>query len=304
MTVIFLGTGAATPTLFRWPSSTAISRGGETLLFDCGEGAQVQFLRAKLRPGKLNRVFISHLHGDHFNGLIGLLSSLQLAGRDKRLHLYGPEGLADYLGYMQKLSRFTLGFPLQIEEVSQETDEEVWEMSYYTVTARRLTHRVQTLGFRLAEKPKRGKFDNDEADRLGVTSGPLRSQLLRGRTVVLPDGSQVAPEQVIGPDRPGKTIAICLDSAPCANAIQLAKDADLLIHEGTFDKSLTRLARETGHSTVVQAAKVAKQAGARRLVVTHISSRYNPDYEPELLAQTKEIFPEAEIAQDLMQIDV
>ncbi len=303
MRVILLGTGAATPTLKRWPTSTAIRRPGEILLFDCCEGAQVQFLRAKLKPGKLSRIFISHFHGDHFNGLIGLLTSMQLGGRDKELYLYGPSGLADYLAYMQKLSRFRFGYPIHITEVPEGMASTRWDMGYYSITAMPLAHRMPSLGFRLQEKPRPGKFDEEAANRLGI-SGPLRNLLQQGQPVELPDGARVLPAQVLGPPRMGRKVAICLDTQPCDNAVRLAHDADVLIHEGTFDASKTEWARETGHSTVKQAAEIARQAGARKLVLTHISARYDNSGEKQLLTEAQEVFPNSHIGFDLMRIEV
>lgn len=304
MRIILLGTGAATPTLLRWPTSTAIMRGGEILLFDCGEGTQVQFLRAKLKPGKLTRIFISHFHGDHFNGLVGLLTSLQLTGRDKEIHLYSPVGLADYLQYMQKLSQFSFVYPIHVHEVPDDADEIIWDLGQYTVTAMPLSHRVRTLGFRVDEKEKPGRFDEAEAERLGIGSGPLRGLLQKGQSVQLPDGTVVHPEQFIGPKRPGKKAAICLDTEPCANAITLANDVDVLIHEGTFIDDKIEWAQDTGHSTAAQAARVAKEAGAHKLILTHISARYDRSNEKQLLQEAQEIFANTVVGYDLMREDI
>lgn len=304
MRIVLLGTGAATPTLLRWPTSTAILRSRETLLFDCGEGTQVQFLRAKLKPGKLARIFISHFHGDHFNGLIGMLTSMQLSGRQKELQLYGPKGLAEYLTFMQSVSQVTFGYSIHLNEVAAGVEKTVWDMGEYTVTAMPLTHRMTTLGFRIEEQKRPGKFDQTSAERLGIASGPVRRLLKQGQTVELPDGTQVEPEQVIGPTRPGKKIAVCLDTVPCKNAVTLAKNVDVLIHEGTFETSKTAWAQDTGHSTAAQAANIAKEAGARKLILTHISARYDKTGEKHLLAEAREIFPNTIMGFDLMRVEV
>src|SRR3990172_7253781 len=159
MDIIFLGTSAAMPTLSRWPSAIAVFREGEVLLFDCGEGTQVQYTKAGLRPGKLSRIFISHFHGDHVYGLIGLLTTMQLNGRDTPLHLYGPEGLQDYLKYMERLSHFTFRYKIEFYEVRASSDKTVWDCGEYSITAMPLEHRIFTLGYRLEEKPKPGKFN-------------------------------------------------------------------------------------------------------------------------------------------------
>ena len=304
MEIVFLGTGAATPTLQRWPTSIAVVRARETLLFDCGEGAQVMFLRAHLKPGKLSRIFISHFHGDHFNGLIGLLTSLQLNGRDRPLSIYGPHGIAGYLDYMQKLSKFTFRFDVRLHEIPPDSKETTWNFKTYAVTAMPLEHRIPTYGFRLTEKPLPGKFDIEAAARLGIPDGPVRGLLQRGQSIELADGTRVAPSQVIGPERAGNNIAICTDTLPCENAVRLAQNADVLVHEGTFDVSKSEWAHETGHSTVGQAAQIAQQACVKKLVLTHISARYGPEDEPELLSQAQEIFPNSMIAHDMLRVEV
>ncbi len=304
MEIVLLGTGAATPTLHRRPTSTAVILNGEISLFDCGEGTQLQLLKAKLRPGKLARIFISHLHGDHFNGLIGLLTSLQLGGREKVLHLYGPEGTKDYLAFMQNLTGFRFDYILAVSEFDGAAEEIIWEFDACTVTARPLQHRIFTAGFRFEEKPGLGKFDSEKAAKLGIPPGPLRSHLQNGKSIELPDGRRIEPVEVVGPPRPGKKVAICLDTQPCENAVKLARDVDLLIHEGTFEHARVKLAGETGHSTVVQAAEIAKNAGVQRLIITHISARYREEEAVALAEQACAVFTRAVIGRDLMRIVV
>ncbi len=304
MEIVLLGTGAATPTLHRWPTSTAVLLDGEILLFDCGEGTQVQFLKAKLRPGKLSRIFISHFHGDHFYGLIGILTSLQLAGRQTPLYLYGPAGLREHIRQMRALSQFRPGYELHISEIEPSATGKTWEMEGYTVAARPLRHRIFTAGFRLEENSRPGKFDVEKAVALGVPDGPLRRRLQAGESIEIAGGRRVSPGEIIGPSRPGRKLAICLDTAPCGNAVALAKDVDVLIHDGTFAGGMEERAAETGHSTVAQAAQVARDAGAARLIVTHISARYGAGDEAALLEEARTIFPNAGIAADLMRVTV
>jgi len=304
MEIVLLGTGAALPTKSRCTSATALIRLGEILLFDCGEGTQVQFQKAQLKPGKLSRIFISHFHGDHFYGLIGLLTSLQLGGRIKPLFLYGPKGLSEYLSFMQKMSLFTLGYPITVCEVENDLEENIWDFKEYSITALPLNHRILTLGFRLEEKPRPGKFDIKKAEQLSIPDGPLRASLQNGETVVLPNGKEIKPTQVLGPERPGQTVAICLDSRPCQNSVRLARNADLLIHEATFDDSRKERADETCHSTGAQAAQIAKEAKAKKLLLTHISARYEKNDAEEFLAQATRIFPNTILGQDLMRIEV
>lgn len=264
----------------------------------------MQFQRAGLKPGKLSRIFISHFHGDHFYGLVGLLTSLQMGGREKALNIYGPEGLRKYLTFMQQFSQFTFEYDVAVHEVQESSGDKVWDLGEYFVKAKPLEHRMFVLGFRVEEKPKPGKFNVAEAERLGIPDGPLRRLLQKGETVVLPDGKEISPSQVLGPERAGKNIAFCLDTTPCRNAIELARDADLLVHEGTFDEAQTEWANTTGHSTVEQAATIALEAGAKKLVLTHISARYKENDEQRLLTQAKKVFPNTVLGRDLMRIEV
>jgi ribonuclease Z len=304
MEIVLLGTSAGLPTRLRKMSSMALIRGGEMLIFDCGEGTQMQLQKAGLKPGKLSGIFISHFHGDHFFGLIGLLASLKLGDRKKGLNLYGPQGLAEYLEFMKRFSNITFGYEIVIHEVKHNSEEHVWDLGDYLVVAKPLAHRIFILGFRIEEKPKPGKFNVEAAQKLGIPDGPLRGLLQKGKPVSLPSGKEVKPSQVVGPKRPGKKVAICLDTKPCSNAIALAKEVDLLVHEGTFDASESDWAETTGHSTVAQAATVAKEAKAKKLVITHISARYTEADEERLLAQARNIFPATLLGGDLMRIPI
>jgi len=304
MEIVLLGTGAAAPTLRRNTTATALLRESELFLFDCGEATQIQLQRARLKPGKLARIFISHFHGDHFYGLIGLLTSLQLANRQQPLHIYGPTGLGRYLAFMQELSQFRFQFELIAREVEGGCDVTTWDFADYSVSARPLNHRLATYGFLFEEHARAGKFDSAKARRLGIPVGPQRGKLQRGQDVTLADGRIIRSEQVVGPEKPGKKVALCLDTAPCKNAERLAKDVDLLIHEATYDGKRGDLAKKTGHSTVVEAAKTASKAGARKLLVTHISSRYEPEYERVLLQQAKRYFQNTIVGTDLMRLEV
>ncbi len=304
MKIVFLGTGAAVPTLTRWPSSIALIYAGEILLFDCGEGVQVQFLKARLKPGKLTKIFISHFHGDHLYGLIGLLTTLQLNGRDKDLNLYAPKGVKNYLDFMEKLSQFTFRYKINYFEIESDASEISWDCGDYQISAKSLQHRTPTFGYRFEEKPKPGKFNVEKAEELGIPDGPVRAKLAQGEKVVLSDGTEISPKEIIGEPRKGKKLAICMDTLPCENAIALAQEVDLLIHEGTFEAARSELAQETGHSTVTQAAEIAQKARVKKLILTHISARYNDKHVADLTAEAQAVFPETRIATDLMKIDI
>jgi ribonuclease Z len=298
--VTFLGTSSGAPTLQRSLACVAVQRQGELFLFDCGEAAQVQFRRAGMPFGKIAGIFISHLHGDHVTGLMGFLMTLHMAERSAPLLLCGPPGLAEYVRCSRKALHTAFGYRLEIVE-SREA-RILWETPRYRIRCAPLDHRLFCLGFALEEAPRPGRFQLETARALGVPEGPLFGRLQRGETVTLPDGREVHPEAVLGPARPGLKLAYCTDTRPCAASVELAQGADLLIHEGTFAADAAAEANLKGHSTVAQAAEIARMAGARRLAVTHISPRYADS--GLLRDQVRAIFPESQVASDLDRISL
>jgi len=297
--IIFLGTGAAAPINGRNLSGTVVMRQGEIFLFDCGEGTQMQFRQAGLRPGKLRYILITHLHGDHLFGLPGLLTSMHMAGCHQQIELFGPVGIAEYMRVHQQLCQFTLGYPLQIHEISATTPAVLWQTAEFQIEWQPLSHRIFTAGYALIEAARPGRFNVARADQLGVPNGPARGRLQRGETVVLTDGRHVHPENVLGPPRPGLKLAYCLDTVPCAGAEKLAVNADVLIADSTFPHIDAEHARETGHSTATDAANLALNVGARQLLLTHFSGRLTREDLPALVAEARAIFPNSEAATDL-----
>ena len=303
MRVIPLGTSSGRPTLKRNVSALAVAREAEWLLFDCGEGTQVQIARAGLSPSRLSAVFITHLHGDHFNGLPGLLSTMGLDRRTRNLALTGPRGIREYLDLLQRLRVAFLTYPVALKEFSSIPEPTlVYETAEYTVSALALDHRLFALGYRIDERPRPGRFSVEQARRLGVPEGPLWGRLQSGEDVRLDDKSVVRSSDVVGPARPGKSVAYCLDTRPCEMAVWLARDVDLLIHEATYTEEFAAEAQQYGHSTAAQAARTARDAGARRLLITHFSTRF-PDPTP-LLQEARAIFPDTLLAEDLAEIEV
>jgi ribonuclease Z len=301
MRLVFLGTSSATPTRRRFLPSAALVRLGEMFLLDCGEGTQIRFKRLNLGLAPLSWILISHLHGDHITGLMGLLMSLQMGERNAPLRLVGPPGLREYVLTNKRLLRTDFGFPLEFVEL-QGRHRLVHESQEYVLEAALLDHRVPCYGYALAEKDRPGRFDLAAARALGVPAGPLFGQLQRGATVTLDDGREVRPEQVLGPARPGRRVAYVTDTRPCANGLLLARGADLLVHEATFGAELADDARVKKHSTAAEAATVARDAGAKRLVLTHVSPRY-VDLEP-LRAEAEAVFSPVELADDLREFAV
>jgi ribonuclease Z len=303
MRVITLGTSSGKPTLRRNVSGLAVAREAEWLLFDCGEGTQVQIARAGLSPSRLSAVFITHLHGDHFNGLAGLLSTMGLDRRTRNLGLIGPRGISEYLDLLERLRVLFLTYPIKLAEYSSLPQLTiVHETAEYTVSGRALDHRLFALGYRIDERPRLGRFDVQKARALGVPEGPLWGRLQSGEDVRLDGKNVVRSSDVMGPPRPGKSIAYCLDTRPCAMSVELARDVDLLIHEATYTEEFAGDAQTYGHSTAAQAARTARDAGARQLLITHFSSRYS-DPTP-LLEEARAIFPDTVLAEDLVEIEV
>ncbi|RMF89947.1 MAG: ribonuclease Z [Nitrospinota bacterium] len=299
MKIVMLGTSSATPTAERNPSATAVIWEGEILLFDCGEGTQIQMRKAGLRIGRLTKIFITHLHGDHVLGLPGLLSTYEISGRIAPLHLYGPAEVQEYVETSQKLLRLTLSYPLLFHEVGPGL---VCEEQRYYVEALPLRHVGRTFGYALQEKDRPGRFNVEAALQLGVPAGPLFGQLQRGFPVVTPAGNTVYPEQVLGPTRPGRRIAYCLDTRPCPEAEKLAQGADLLIYDSTYGPGDEAKAAERGHSTAQEAVEVALRAGAKRLILTHIGSQYN--VRGKALSMLRRRFPAVEVAADLASWEI
>jgi len=303
MRVIPLGTSSGKPTLKRNVSALAVAREAEWLLFDCGEGTQMQITRAGLSPSRLSAVFITHLHGDHFNGLPGLLSTMGLDRRTRGLGLTGPQGIREYLNLLERLRVAFLTYPVELRQFSSLAESTVvYETAEYSVSALALDHRLFALGYRIDERPRPGRFNVEQARKLGVPEGPLWGRLQSGEDVRLGYDSVVRSSDVMGAERPGKSVAYCLDTRPCAMAVQLARNVDLLIHEATYTEEFASEAQQYGHSTAAQAARTARDAGARRLLITHFSTRF-PDPTP-LLEEARAIFPDTILAEDLMEIEV
>ncbi|MBI4595606.1 MAG: ribonuclease Z [Candidatus Tectomicrobia bacterium] len=299
MKVVFLGTSSAVPTLKRGLSSVVIIRDEEILLFDCGEGTQLQLLKAKLKSSRIKKIFISHMHGDHVTGLMGLLMSFEMNNRNDPLNIFGPPGLLEYITTCTRLFCTHFSFNMNIKELNSGT---CWEDEEYQIQCAPLLHRVFTLGYSLQEKDRTGKFLPEKATKLGINPGPLFGQLQKGKSITLPDGTVVSPEMVTGAKRKGQKIAYCLDTVPCTGARELGAKADLLIYDGTFDATRSEKARTRGHSTALEAAVLAREGQVKRLALTHISPRYTSV--KSYLADVKKIFKNTIVARDLMVLEV
>jgi ribonuclease Z len=299
LSVTFLGTSASIPTIDRNVAGLAVQREGETLLFDCGEGNQRQMMRYGV-GFTFREIFFTHYHADHMLGVTGLLRTLGLQDRSAPVLLYGPKWAQRVLGAAISLGIERNKFPVEILEVKP---GDRLARDEYDVVVFETEHRADTVGYALVEHPRLGRFNPARARELGIPEGPLWGELHKGKTISLPDGRTVSPADLVGEPRRGRALVYTGDTRPHLAVIEASRGADLLVHEATFGGDEQDRAQETGHSTAAEAARVAAQAGARRLVLTHISSRYNRDTS-ELLAEAKAVFPETVIARDGMTLDV
>ena len=311
MQVTFLGTSSGVPTRARNVSAVALRlpQRAELWLFDCGEGTQHQFLRSELRVSQLSRIFVTHMHGDHVFGLPGLLASLGLAGTCSGIDLYGPDPLRDYLEGVLRTSSTRIGYPLRSHRVKEaaRTGALLLDDDDLTVRCTPLTHRVPAYAYRVDQKPRAGRFDVDKARDLGIPPGPIYAELKAGRTVTLEDGRIINGASLCGPERPGCSVVYCTDTVFCEAAVELAAGADLLIHESTFAHAEAEMAFQRQHSTSAMAAQTALAAGAKQLVLTHLSPRYmpgNPVTPDDLLAEARAIFPATELARDFLTLEL
>ncbi len=307
MEITFLGTSSGVPTRSRNVSSIALRlpQRAEVWLFDCGEGTQHQLLRSDVKISQLTRIFITHLHGDHIFGLMGLLASCGLAGVGQSIELYGPPGLADYLKACSKYSHTHLANRIQVNTI--QSDGVLYEDEEFQVSCGLLKHRIPAYGYRVEEKDRPGRFRVEEAQSLGIPSGPLYGKLKKGETVTLPDGRRIRGSDLCDPMEPGRKFAYCTDTVFCEGAIALAQGVDLLVHEATFAHQDAEMAFERLHSTSTMAAQVALLAGVKQLIMTHFSPRYapgNPLQLDDLLAEAQSIFPATMLAKDFFCYEI
>jgi len=304
MKIVLLGTSSAVPTLYRSLSSTALIRDGDVFLFDCGEGTQVQLMRSGVRRSKIQAIFIGHLHGDHLYGISGLLSTLHLDKRETPLRVFGPQGLLHFLQASFRTKNLTFSYPITVEEFPRGFHGRVLDEKEFYVDAMPLDHSIFCLGWRFQEKDRPGVFNLQRAEELNIPRGPLFGKLQGGAPVTLSDGRTIAPEDVLGPPRPGNSVTYCLDTQFSRKSIELAETSTVLIHETTFGPDGIDMARERKHSTMEDAARVASEAGVGKLVATHFSSRYDPRQVRQIAADAKNVFENIRVAKDLMEIDV
>jgi ribonuclease Z len=295
LSVAFLGTGGAVPSARRSTASLLVARGGERLMFDCGEGTQRQLQRS-LGLVQVDQIFFTHFHADHFLGLPGLMKTYDLTGREAPLTVYGPRGLR---GLFQGLARIIGKLKYRLELVELDAGDEV-PIEGASIQAFPVEHSVRASGYALVEEQRPGRFDPAAAQRLGVPEGPAFAALQRGERVEGSAGA-VQPHDVMGAPRPGRSLVITGDTAPCRATVEAARGAELLIHDASFAEEEAQRAADTAHSTVGQAAAVAREAEVSMLALVHISSRYHVG---NVLEEAREVYERTVAPRDFDVVEI
>lgn len=297
MEITFLGTSSAVPSKYRNHAAITLKAFGEIILFDCGEGTQRQLTNAKISPMKIDKIFISHYHGDHILGLGGLIQSMGFRGRTRDLDIYGPSGLKKLINAIFNTGYFLINFNININEINEGI---ILETEEYVIESKKTEHNISNISYSIYEK-KKPRFLREKAIELGVPIGPAFGKLHKGEEIEI-NGKIIKPEQVLGKKRIGKKISYSGDTRPCEKMIDLAKNSDILIHESTYEETDKERAIDNAHSTSKEAAQIAKSANVKQLILTHISTRYTSDETIEKEAQ--EIFKNTTIAKDYMTIEL
>ncbi|NQO18864.1 ribonuclease Z [Streptococcus suis] len=309
MQIQFLGTGAGQPSKARNVSSLALKLLDEinqVWLFDCGEGTQNQILETTIRPRKVTKIFITHLHGDHIFGLPGFLSSRSFQSSDEQtdIDIYGPVGIRSFVLASLKVSGSRLPYRIHFHEFDVETVSQVLDTDKFTVFAEKLDHTIPCVGYRVIQKDLEGTLDAEALRAAGVPFGPLFGKIKNGQNVTLEDGTEIIASDYISPPRPGKVVTILGDTRKCYASVRLAVNADVLVHEATYGKGDEKIARKHGHSTNMEAAQVAKDAGVKQLLLNHISPRFLSKDISQLRKDASTIFEQVHIVKDLEEIEL
>lgn len=298
MRLVFLGVGGTYPSKTRNVTSLAVQMGPDVVLFDCGECIQRQLMRSSVSFMRIRRIFISHLHADHFLGLPGLIQSMSLNGRKEDLEICGPQGIVGTVRSLMNLGYFESGYKVRAKTLSP-GDSVVSEG--YKVRAAAADHTVPALAYALEEGPRPGRFDLRKARALGIPEGPMYTALQHGRPVRVA-GKLIGPKQVVGPPRQGRKTVFSGDTRKCRSVVELAKGADALVHDSTLDSRYSELAKTFGHSTARDAAEVAKEAGVKALFLVHLSPRYEvPDM---LVREARKVFRASRVPEELSEFEV
>ena len=298
MKLVFLGTSAAQPTESRAMTCICIVLDKEILMFDAGEGAQLSFLKSKLGWNKKMKIFVTHLHGDHCVGILGLLQTMSLQNRTESIDIYGPKGIEDFLAANLKVLNFGLSFPVRIMTIKEGL---VLDDITYTIHACEADHSIPAFSYVLQEKEKPGRFYPEKAKELGIPEGKLWHELQSGKEVKV-DNKTFKPSDIMGEKRRGKKIGISGDTRPTKKLEEFFKECDYLTFDSTYSDELRDKAKDHYHSTAKEAAQLAKNAGVANLILTHFSARY--DNAEEMVKEAKTVHNSIIAAQDLLEIEI
>ena len=298
MKLVFLGTSAAQPTEFRGLSCICLEREGEIIMFDAGEAAQIAYLKSGLGWNKKMKIFVTHLHGDHCIGILGLLQTMSMQNRTEPLEIYGPSGIDEFIGANIKILNFGLSFPVLITIIKEGI---IFDSKIYSVSACKANHSITAYSYLFEEKEKPGRFNLERAKELGIPEGILWKELQNGNDIEI-NGKVISPNQVLGEKRPGKKIGISGDTMPTNELEKFFQNCDYLVFDSTFLDEVSDKALDTCHSTAKQAAVLSKNANVKNLILTHFSARYKD--ETKHLEEASVIHDSVITARDLLEIEV
>ena len=298
MKLVFLGTSAAQPTENRGLSCICLERDGEIIMFDAGEASQISFMKSSLGWNKKMKLCVTHMHGDHCVGILGLLQTMSMQNRTETLEIFGPNGIEEFIVANIKMLNFRLSFPVLITIIKE---GKIFEDEKFSIHVCKASHSITSFSYLVEEKDKPGRFNLNKANQLGIPKGKLWSDLQKGQEITI-NGITINPDQVLGEKRPGKKIGISGDTMPTRELEKFFENCDYLVFDSTFLEEEKDRAQETCHSTAKQAATLGKNSKVKNLVLTHFSARYKN--EEEHLKEAKEIHDLVITAKDLLEIEI